>query len=41
LSVRLYLIEKGIASSRIDLQALGKSADGGPGDRVDVLPGKS
>jgi outer membrane protein OmpA-like peptidoglycan-associated protein len=41
MTVRLYLIDKGIKSTRIDLQALGKSPDNGPADRVDVLPGKS
>jgi outer membrane protein OmpA-like peptidoglycan-associated protein len=40
MAVRLYLIDKGVRSTRIDLQALGKSPDNGPTDRVDVLPGK-
>lgn len=41
MAVRLYLIDKGIAATRIDLQPLGNSTDGGPGDRVDVFPGRS
>jgi outer membrane protein OmpA-like peptidoglycan-associated protein len=40
MTVRLYLIDKGIPPARIDLQALGKSPDSGPGDRVDVMSGK-
>lgn len=36
LSVRGYLIEQGIASTRIDVRALGRASDGPP-DRVDVL----
>ncbi len=37
LSVRSYLIEKGVRSTRIDVRALGLADDGGPEDRVDVL----
>ncbi len=40
MTVRLYLIDKGIPPARIDLQALGKSPDSGPADRVDVMSGK-
>jgi peptidoglycan-associated lipoprotein len=40
MTVRLYLIDRGIPPTRIDLQALGNSPDNGPGDRVDVMPGK-
>jgi len=40
MTVRLYLIDKGIPPTRIDLEALGKSPDDGPGDRVDVMAGK-
>jgi outer membrane protein OmpA-like peptidoglycan-associated protein len=36
LAVRGYLIEQGIASTRIDVRALGRASDGPP-DRVDVL----
>lgn len=36
LAVRSYLIDKGIRSTRIDVRALGPTADSGPADRVDV-----
>lgn len=39
LAVRAYLIDKGVARERLDVQALGASADGGPVDRVDVVTG--
>jgi outer membrane protein OmpA-like peptidoglycan-associated protein len=37
LSVRTYLMKKGIRSTRIDVRALGKKDDGEPVDRVDVI----
>ena len=37
LAVRAYLIDKGVARDRLDVQALGASADGGPADRVDAV----
>jgi len=38
ISVRSYLMEQGIKSSRIDVRALGNRADaGGPTDRVDIV----
>jgi len=37
LAVRSYLIEQGIGSTRIDVRALGNNAEGGPGDRVDLV----
>lgn len=37
LSVRAYLIDRGIASARIDVRALGNTAPDGPADRVDVF----
>jgi outer membrane protein OmpA-like peptidoglycan-associated protein len=37
LAVRAYLIDKGVPRDRLDVQALGASADGGPADRVDVV----
>jgi outer membrane protein OmpA-like peptidoglycan-associated protein len=37
LAVRAYLIEQGIGSTRIDVRALGNNAEGGPGDRVDLV----
>lgn len=36
LSVRSYLIEKGVRSSRIDVRALGDKGEGEPRNRVDV-----
>jgi outer membrane protein OmpA-like peptidoglycan-associated protein len=38
LAVRSYLIDKGIRSTRIDVQAMGapENANGGPADRVDL-----
>jgi len=41
LSVRTYLMKKGIRSTRIDVRALGKKDDGGIADRVDVVTPKS
>ncbi|MFN4284110.1 MAG: OmpA family protein, partial [Alphaproteobacteria bacterium] len=37
LAVRSHLIEQGIGSTRIDVRALGNNAEGGPGDRVDLV----
>jgi len=37
LTVRSYLIEQGIRSTRIDVRALGMPNDGGPDDRVDIV----
>lgn len=37
LSVRSFLIESGLRSTRIDVRALGVARDGGPADRVDVI----
>jgi outer membrane protein OmpA-like peptidoglycan-associated protein len=36
LAIRSYLIEKGIASTRLDVRALGNQAESGPADRVDI-----
>ena len=36
LEVRSYLIRKGIASTRIDVRALGNQASSGSPDRVDL-----
>ncbi len=41
LSVRTYLMKKGVRSTRIDVRALGKKDDGGNPDRVDVIIPKS
>lgn len=37
LSVRTYLMKKGIRSTRIDVRALGKKSDGEDANRVDVI----
>ncbi len=37
LSVRTYLMKKGIRSTRMDVRALGNRAEGGASDRVDAL----
>ncbi len=37
LAVRAYLIDREVASTRMDVRALGNRADGGPPDRVDVV----
>ncbi len=37
LSVRSYLIEKGVRSTRIDVRALGDKAEGDQKNRVDVI----
>jgi outer membrane protein OmpA-like peptidoglycan-associated protein len=36
LAVRAYMIEKGVASTRLDVRALGHQTDGGSPDRVDI-----
>ena len=36
LAVRAYLIEKGVASTRLDVRALGYQVEGGSPDRVDI-----
>ncbi|HTI88161.1 MAG TPA: OmpA family protein [Alphaproteobacteria bacterium] len=36
LAVRSYLIEKGIASTRLDVRALGHQVESGSPDRVDI-----
>ncbi len=41
LSVRTYLMKKGVRSTRIDVRALGKQDDGNAADRVDVIIPKS
>ena len=41
LSVRTYLMKKGIRSTRIDVRALGKKDDGEAANRVDVIIQKS
>ncbi|MDY0873503.1 OmpA family protein [Dongia rigui] len=38
LEVRKYLIGKGVRSNRIDVRALGTKSEGGPADRVDIVP---
>ena len=38
LAVRSYLIDQGIRSTRMDVRALGNTADSGPMDRVDIVP---
>lgn len=38
LAVRSYLIDQGIRSTRMDVRALGNTADSGPLDRVDIVP---
>ena len=37
LSVRSYLMEKGIRSTRIDVRALGNKIESGPPNRVDIF----
>lgn len=36
LAVRSYLIEKGVASTRLDVRALGNQVENGSPDRVDI-----
>jgi outer membrane protein OmpA-like peptidoglycan-associated protein len=38
LSVRSYLIDQGIRSTRMDVRALGDTAESGPLNRVDIVP---
>ena len=40
LAVRTYLIDQGIRSTRMDVRALGATADQGPLDRVDIVPAR-
>lgn len=40
LSVRSFLIDEGIRSTRIDVRALGSAAEDGPPDRVDIAPAR-
>jgi hypothetical protein len=37
LTVRSYLIDKGVGSVRFEVQAKGQKLEGGPPDRVDVI----
>ena len=37
LSVRAYLMSQGIASTRMDVRALGDRSEAGPANRVDVM----
>jgi hypothetical protein len=38
LAVRSFLIDQGIRSTRMDVRALGDTAESGPLDRVDIVP---
>jgi outer membrane protein OmpA-like peptidoglycan-associated protein len=38
LAIRSYLIKAGVPSTRIDVRALGNKVEGGPADRVDIIP---
>jgi outer membrane protein OmpA-like peptidoglycan-associated protein len=38
LSVRSYLIQRGVRSTRMDIRALGNKYEEEPADRVDILP---
>jgi outer membrane protein OmpA-like peptidoglycan-associated protein len=38
LAIRSYLMKAGVPSTRIDVRALGNKAEGGPADRVDIVP---
>jgi outer membrane protein OmpA-like peptidoglycan-associated protein len=37
LTVRAYLIDKGVRSTRMDVRALGNKVEGDPADRVDIV----
>ena len=37
LAVRAFFVERGIASTRIDVRALGERSDDGPSERVDIV----
>jgi len=39
--VRSYLIRQGVASTRMDVRALGDKVEGEPSDRVDLVPNSS
>jgi outer membrane protein OmpA-like peptidoglycan-associated protein len=41
LAVRSYLIRQGVASTRMDVRALGDKVQGEPSDRVDLVPNSS
>jgi outer membrane protein OmpA-like peptidoglycan-associated protein len=38
LAIRSYLMKAGVPSTRIDVRALGNKTEGGPADRVDIIP---
>lgn len=38
LAVRAFLIDQGVRSTRMDVRALGNKSEGGPADRVDIMP---
>jgi outer membrane protein OmpA-like peptidoglycan-associated protein len=38
LAIRSYLMKAGVPSTRIDVRALGNKTEGGPADRVDIVP---
>lgn len=38
LAIRSYLMKAGVPSTRIDVRALGNKSEGGPADRVDIIP---
>ncbi|WP_395017227.1 OmpA family protein [Dongia sp.] len=38
LAIRSYLMKAQVPSTRIDVRALGNKAEGGPADRVDIIP---
>lgn len=40
LAVRSYLIDKGVRSTRMDVRALGSTADDGPLNRLDIRPAR-
>ena len=40
LAVRAYLIDQGVRSTRMDVRALGNKSEGGPPDRVDIMPAR-
>ena len=40
LAVRAFLIDQGVRSTRMDVRALGDKSEGGPPDRVDILPAR-
>ena len=38
LAIRSYLYKAGVSPTRIDVRALGNKSEGGPADRVDIVP---